>query len=46
MWAGNPAAGCWTGQIQRGSGETIRAVIWLCDLRGFTICRNGFRATN
>jgi adenylate cyclase len=23
-------------QIQRGSGETIRAVIWLCDLRGFT----------
>jgi adenylate cyclase len=24
------------GQIQRGSGETIRAVIWLCDLRGFT----------
>jgi adenylate cyclase len=24
------------GQIQRGVGETIRAVIWLCDLRGFT----------
>jgi adenylate cyclase len=24
------------GQIQRGSGETINAVIWLCDLRGFT----------
>ncbi len=24
------------GQITRGSGETIRAVIWLCDLRGFT----------
>jgi adenylate cyclase len=24
------------GQIQRGSGETICAVIWLCDLRGFT----------
>ncbi len=24
------------GQIQRGMGETIRAVIWLCDLRGFT----------
>src|SRR5437016_2040986 len=24
------------GQIQRGSGETIRAVIWLCDLRSFT----------
>jgi adenylate cyclase len=24
------------GQIQRGAGETIRAVIWLCDLRGFT----------
>jgi adenylate cyclase len=24
------------GQIQRGTGVTIRAVIWLCDLRGFT----------
>src|SRR5204862_4441860 len=24
------------GQIHRGAGETIRAVIWLCDLRGFT----------
>ncbi len=24
------------GEITRGSGETIRAVIWLCDLRGFT----------
>lgn len=24
------------GQIQRGAGETISAVIWLCDLRGFT----------
>jgi adenylate cyclase len=24
------------GQIQRGSGQTISAVIWLCDLRGFT----------
>jgi len=24
------------GQIRRGSGETISAVIWLCDLRGFT----------
>lgn len=24
------------GEIRRGSGETIRAVIWLCDLRGFT----------
>jgi adenylate cyclase len=24
------------GQIQRGSGETINAVVWLCDLRGFT----------
>jgi adenylate cyclase len=24
------------GQITRGSGETIRAVIWLSDLRGFT----------
>jgi adenylate cyclase len=24
------------GQIQRGTGETIAAVIWLCDLRGFT----------
>ncbi len=24
------------GAITRGHGETIRAVIWLCDLRGFT----------
>jgi adenylate cyclase len=24
------------GQITRGSGETVRAAIWLCDLRGFT----------
>jgi adenylate cyclase len=24
------------GVIRRGMGETIRAVIWLCDLRGFT----------
>ena len=24
------------GQITRGSGETIKAAIWLCDLRGFT----------
>jgi adenylate cyclase len=24
------------GQIMRGMGETINAVIWLCDLRGFT----------
>jgi adenylate cyclase len=24
------------GHIRRGMGETIRAVIWLCDLRGFT----------
>lgn len=24
------------GQITRGSGETINAAIWLCDLRGFT----------
>jgi adenylate cyclase len=24
------------GQIKRGAGETIRAVIWLSDLRGFT----------
>ena len=25
-----------TGAIQRGSTETVEAVIWLCDLRGFT----------
>ncbi|MDH3791417.1 MAG: adenylate/guanylate cyclase domain-containing protein [Rhodospirillales bacterium] len=25
-----------TGAIDRGSVETIRAVIWICDLRGFT----------
>ncbi len=28
------------GEITRGSGETIRAVIWLCDLRGFTEMSN------
>jgi adenylate cyclase len=26
-----------SGTIARGSGESIRAVIWLCDLRGFTV---------
>jgi adenylate cyclase len=25
-----------SGSITRGSGEAIRAVVWLCDLRGFT----------
>ena len=25
-----------SGAIKRGDGETIRAVIWFCDLRGFT----------
>ena len=25
-----------TGRIERGSAEAIRAVIWFCDLRGFT----------
>lgn len=25
------------GQITRGSGETVRAAIWHCDLRGFTM---------
>jgi len=24
------------GQIRRGSGETVQAAIWFCDLRGFT----------
>jgi adenylate cyclase len=24
------------GQITRGSGETVRAALWFCDLRGFT----------
>ena len=24
------------GEIRRGSGETIRAVIWFCDIKGFT----------
>lgn len=24
------------GQVTRGSGETVNAAIWLCDLRGFT----------
>ncbi len=25
-----------SGEIKRGSGETFRAVIWFCDLKGFT----------
>ena len=25
-----------SGEIKRGSGETIRAAIWFCDLKGFT----------
>ena len=25
------------GQITRGSGETVRAALWFCDLRGFTV---------
>jgi adenylate cyclase len=25
-----------SGSIKRGDGETVRAVIWFCDLRGFT----------
>ncbi len=25
------------GQIKRGMGETIRAAIWFCDLKGFTV---------
>ena len=24
------------GEIKRGEGQTIEAVIWICDLRGFT----------
>jgi adenylate cyclase len=36
-YVGQQSGGCvLDGQIQRGSGETISAVIWLCDLRGFT----------
>ena len=30
-----------SGSIARGSGESIRAVIWLCDLRGFTALADG-----
>ena len=30
-----PASGL-RGQITRGSGETVGAAIWFCDLRGFT----------
>ena len=29
------------GAIKRGSGETIRAVIWFCDLKGFTALSEG-----
>lgn len=25
-----------SGQIRRGTGETVRAAVWYCDLRGFT----------
>ncbi len=25
-----------SGTIERGSGETIRAALWFCDLQGFT----------
>ena len=30
-----------SGTIARGSGETIRAVVWSCDLRGFTALADG-----
>jgi adenylate cyclase len=26
----------WAGEVKRGDGQTIEAVIWICDLRGFT----------
>jgi adenylate cyclase len=29
------------GAIRRGSGEAIRAVVWMCDLRGFTAMSAG-----
>jgi adenylate cyclase len=32
------------GQIRRGTGETINAVIWLSDLRGFTSLQKVRRA--
>ena len=31
------------GQIRRGHTETMRAAIWLSDLRGFTRCPTGCR---
>lgn len=32
-----------SGAITRGSGEAIRAVVWLCDLRGFTTLTDSMR---
>ncbi|MGR3985026.1 MAG: adenylate/guanylate cyclase domain-containing protein [Gammaproteobacteria bacterium] len=32
------------GAIKRGSSETIRAVIWFCDLKGFTALSEGLAA--
>jgi adenylate cyclase len=29
-----------SGQIRRGDGETIHAVLWFCDMRGFTALSN------
>lgn len=29
------------GEIKRGAGETIRAVVWMCDMRGFTAMSAG-----
>jgi adenylate cyclase len=26
----------WAGEVKRGDGQTIEAVLWYCDLRGFT----------
>src|SRR5262252_10575725 len=34
MSAGPPASASW--RARRGAGQTIEAVIWYCDLRGFT----------
>lgn len=37
LYLGQEAGGrVYAGEIRRGEGKTIRSVLWMCDLRGFT----------